>query len=296
MTIQTGQQILAADVLKIMNILFGKEGSALTIASGVITVTGNESFFKVSGQSAAADDLVTINGGTDGDIIILAYDGEAITLKETDNIDTGDWGDLLILAAAGNSVILRHDGSNWVVQTTNVNMGIGEETVYIPASAMISEAGVEPGALEKLDFGSICHYGIPFDDTVNEFVGFNLGMPKRFDGGSCYAKFYWATKAGASGNVVLCLGGYKLDTGDALGNNPSSVTYGQIIDAWVSNTDIHISGWTGAVTLTGSVSDDNPFLEMQMFRYATSGSDTFSGDIYLLGVLFRWTSDQETDD
>lgn len=104
--------------------MFAKEGTALTIASGVITVTGNEAFYKVSGQGAAADELVTINGGTDGDIIILTYDGEAITLKETGNIETGDYGDL-VMDAVGNAACLRYDGSNWLLLSTNVlNVGI----------------------------------------------------------------------------------------------------------------------------------------------------------------------------
>lgn len=106
--------------------LFAKEGSALAISSGVITVTGNEAFFKVSGEGAAADDLVTVNGGTDGDIIILAYDGEAITLKDgTGNLDLGDYGDL-VLDAVGNIAWIRYDGTNWVLLATNVN----DKTLY----------------------------------------------------------------------------------------------------------------------------------------------------------------------
>ena len=94
--------------------LSADEGSTLTISSGEITVTGNEVFYKVSGEGAAADDLVTINGGTEDDIIILAYDGEAITLKETGNIVAGDYGDV-ILGAAGHLAGFRYDGTNWTV-------------------------------------------------------------------------------------------------------------------------------------------------------------------------------------
>lgn len=119
MTIATGQQALAADVLRIMNIMFAKAGTALTISSGAITISGDEAYFKVSGEGAAADDLVTINGGTDGDVIILAYDGEAITLKDgTGNLELGDWGDL-VLDTAGNVVMLRFDGSSWVLVSSS---------------------------------------------------------------------------------------------------------------------------------------------------------------------------------
>lgn len=96
------------------------EGSALTIASGVISVTGNESYYEVSGEGAAADDLVTINGGTEGDIIILAYDGEDITLKDgIGNIVCAHYDDV-VLGSMGSIIALRYDGSNWGVLFTNV--------------------------------------------------------------------------------------------------------------------------------------------------------------------------------
>ncbi len=141
--------------------LFAKEGSALTISSGVITVTGNEAFFKVSGEGAAADDLVTINGGTDGDIIILAYDGEAITLKDgTGNLDLGDYGDL-VMNSGGDTVLVRYDGTNWVVLSTNIRQGvlyadegadltISSGSVTVPAGKTLFTINTESGTEDTL--------------------------------------------------------------------------------------------------------------------------------------------------
>jgi len=66
------------------------EPTVLTIAAGVVTVTPTKSFFYVATEaSAATDDLDTINGGVDGQIIVLhsATSAEDPTLKDySDNL------------------------------------------------------------------------------------------------------------------------------------------------------------------------------------------------------------------
>jgi len=177
---------------------------------------------------------------------------------------------------------------------TLLAQGIGEETVWIPAAAMVAQTGSAPGNIEVLDNGTIVHLAIPFDDSTNEFLNFNLGMPKRYDNGTIVAKFFWTTKSGGSaGNVFWSIEAQLLDDGDAFGNDPS--TTNSILDAWQADMDIHITDWTAPVG-DGTIAGENPFIELRVFRYAVHGSDTLSGDAYLLGVLIRWTSDTETDD
>lgn len=81
----------------------------LTIASGAITVT--KSYHKVDTEGAAAtDDLDTINGGTDGDILILrtANASRDVTVKNgTGNLRTvGDF----ILNFMEDRITLQYDG------------------------------------------------------------------------------------------------------------------------------------------------------------------------------------------
>jgi len=70
----------------------GSWGSyAATIASDAITIT-NPGIYAITGEGAVADDLKTINGGSEGDEIILyaADTTETITVKHgTDNIQIG---------------------------------------------------------------------------------------------------------------------------------------------------------------------------------------------------------------
>jgi hypothetical protein len=59
----------------------------LTISGGVITRTATTSFFRVAAESGIADNLSTINGGSEGDVIIIKSDtGDTITVNEAGNI------------------------------------------------------------------------------------------------------------------------------------------------------------------------------------------------------------------
>jgi len=82
MTIQAGQTATAADMLKSHKsdgMLEFDAPTELTIASGVITATQN--FHTVDTQSdAATDDLDTINGGTDGFVLVLVPINDARTI------------------------------------------------------------------------------------------------------------------------------------------------------------------------------------------------------------------------
>ena len=177
---------------------------------------------------------------------------------------------------------------------TLLAQGIGENTAWIPAPAMVAQTGSAPGNIEALDNGTIVHLAIPFDDSTDEALNFNLGMPKRYDNSTLLAKFYWTTKSGgSSGNVVWGIGAQLLDSGDAIGNNPANPV--TVTSAWIADMYFHSTAWTSAFG-DGTVTDENPLIEFKVYRDADNGSDTLSGDAYLLGVLIRWTSDTETDD
>ena len=65
--------------------------TAVTISTGIIAVTG-PGMYVVTSEGAAADDLITITGGSEGDEIILysVDSANTITVKHgTDNIQIG---------------------------------------------------------------------------------------------------------------------------------------------------------------------------------------------------------------
>ena len=111
------------DTIQINEFLRIPEGDQLVIASGEITI--NCSNHSVNTESAAAsDDLQVINGGTEGDILILhaAQSTRTVVLKDRaggdDNIRCGSD---ITLDNALDRVILHYDGSWWNVLSFHDN-------------------------------------------------------------------------------------------------------------------------------------------------------------------------------
>ncbi|QDT95559.1 hypothetical protein [Gimesia aquarii] len=88
-------------------------GGELTISGGAVTIT--KSLHTIDTEAdAVTDDLVTINGGSAGDVLLLnrANEQRAVILKHaTGNIRTPSGTDHELTALG--FVILKHDGSNW---------------------------------------------------------------------------------------------------------------------------------------------------------------------------------------
>lgn len=90
------------------------DAGALTIATGAVTATG--SYHTLIGEGAAIDDLDTINGGTDGQLLILQADDDTVTITAKDGT-----GNLLLSADmaldnASDTLTLLYSAANsaWV--------------------------------------------------------------------------------------------------------------------------------------------------------------------------------------
>lgn len=99
------------------------ESSELTIASGIITVTG--SLHTIDTESdAATDTLHTINGGAnDGNLLFLSTENNArdVTITETGNIITP--GASIVLDVTVDRVMFKYSISEvkWVVESFSDN-------------------------------------------------------------------------------------------------------------------------------------------------------------------------------
>jgi hypothetical protein len=84
---------------------------ALTINAGAVTMT--QGYHKIAGEGAAADDLDTISGGSEGDVIIIRANGQVITLKDAvDNLDL-DGVDIVLYTDDEHIALIYGDDSNW---------------------------------------------------------------------------------------------------------------------------------------------------------------------------------------
>ena len=96
----------------------------MTIASGVITLGANFSYFVVDTQAAAAsDDLDTISNGNEGDLIFIkaANAARTVVLKDgSGNIKTNGGADLS-LDNSDDLAVLHFDGTSWKADLWNVS-------------------------------------------------------------------------------------------------------------------------------------------------------------------------------
>jgi hypothetical protein len=119
----------------------------LTIATGAITVTGSNHTVDTE-SDAASDNLDTINGMTDGQILFLSPENTARTIVLTDgvgNIETPD-GETITLDNTEKSVLIKYDGAlskalvvsqpppqGLIVQTVNTSVATSTNgTAQIP--------------------------------------------------------------------------------------------------------------------------------------------------------------------
>jgi|DEB0MinimDraft_6_1074348.scaffolds.fasta_scaffold01005_13 hypothetical protein len=90
------------------------DATELTIATGAVTAT--QGFHTVDTEAdAASDDLATISGGENGDVLVIRpADGtRTVVVKHgTGNIKTFDGADIT-LDESHKIVVLYHDGTNW---------------------------------------------------------------------------------------------------------------------------------------------------------------------------------------
>jgi hypothetical protein len=86
--------------------------SSLTIASGAITVT--KSYHRVGGEGAASDDLVTINGTSQGDIVFIRRNAETITVKDATGNLLLNGGDCVLDASGKIIQLMNIDGTNLI--------------------------------------------------------------------------------------------------------------------------------------------------------------------------------------
>lgn len=88
-------------------------GSTKTIASDAITVDATAAAYALNPESGSADNLATITGATDGQIMVLrpASVSHVITVLATGNIALNSYGSSIILNGSKDELTLRYDAS-----------------------------------------------------------------------------------------------------------------------------------------------------------------------------------------
>lgn len=142
-------QAISDNLQFLLDTMYAKMTSA-TISGGTLTLTENEGVYALSGEGGAADTLTDISGGEDGDIIILWYAGETITLAESGNLDNGDYGSF-DLSDASHFATYYRESSVWRLKSTSVHNKTIHDALNIDADTVDGEEAADIVTKARVD-------------------------------------------------------------------------------------------------------------------------------------------------
>jgi hypothetical protein len=217
----------------------------------------------------ALEELAGAGGG--GDAVDVTYDPTASGLTATD------------VQAAIDEVAAAGGGG-----------GIGRQTIWIPASAMIPRTtnGPASGTLEMATNKNMVKT-LDFDATTAEYAQFDIAMPKSWDCGDLFFKAFWSHAATTTNfGVVFTLEGLGMgdtDLLDAAFVSPQSVT-----DTGGATNWLYISPESSTAVNSGSFPGD--LTAFRISRNPADAGDTLAVDARLHGVQIFYTAEAATDD
>lgn len=151
------------------------DAAELTISGGAVTKTQTYHDIDTEGD-AATDDLDTINGGSEGDILIIRaeHDDRTVIVKHsTGNIELAGGVDIT-LDSTEDHLLLIFDGSNWcndsgdaaVVKNVTKTVGTGKDfTTILGAIAWFQDKLISGDCVISVDAGSYDE-AVVFDGIV----------------------------------------------------------------------------------------------------------------------------------
>lgn len=194
-----------------------------------------------------------------------------------------------MLRINGNYLI-RYDASLDVYVAIGASTSLGKQALYIRADQMVTRTtnGAPDGTVET-PTNKVMLKTKDFDASTEEYVQFQIEMPKNWNEGTMTAKFIWRHAATATNfNVIWGIQGVALSDGDnmdAAFGTPVTVT-----DAGGNTSYSYISAETAAFTIAGTP-QENDQVAIQIYRKAADPADTMTIDAGLLGCMLFYTVD-----
>ncbi len=280
-----------------------------TVATGVagsdVTVSGTYPDLLLTIPRGAAGASGALSDGDMGDLTVsgtgtvLTIDAAAVTLAKMANLaentvigrqssGAGVPEALTIGVAAAADIPDRAAGdTRWIQRTESL-----VQSLFIPASAMIARTtnGAAVGSTE-LSGNKIMLSSLDYDASTIEYAQFQIAMPKSWNEGTITFAPIW-TAASGSGDVVWGLQAVSLSNDDAL---DSAFGTGQTsTDTLLTANDQHTGPTSSAITIAGTPAAED-LVVFQVYRNASSGSDTLAVDAKLLGVRLYLTTNAADD-
>jgi hypothetical protein len=204
---------------------------------------------------------------------------------------TGPTGPTGVTGATGPTGVTGATGPTGVTGATGPG-ATGLNTLWIGPENMVPRTtnGAAPGRRVTGNGNELAYYA--FDPSTDEYVGFQVHIPNRWNGGTLTATFYWSPTDGSGGNVVWGIASISFNNANNINSTGTEVTVTD--DASTLTFFMRVSNESGAITIAGSPTDDE-YQYFEIRRAPTNGSDTYAADAALWGVMMHYTADQADD-
>lgn len=234
----------------------------------------------------------------------LATDAEAIAKSDTARVITpSNLAALSSSATFAGLVELATDaetqtGTDTARAITPANLTAaaakqGKQTIFIPASAMISRTtnGAAAGTVESTT-NKVMSKTLDFDTTTQEFAQFSVWFPKSWNLGTVTFQPVFSQLTTSAGGVVFGLAGVALSDADdidaAFGTAQTSTKTAGTLGKY------YIGPESSAITIAGTPAAGDVIV-FQINRTVADASDTLAQDARLHGIRLFFTTNAATD-
>lgn len=190
-------------------------------------------------------------------------------------------------------IMIRNASGSTLKKIAPQYIGIGKQTVWVPAAAMTSRTtnGAASGTTESTT-NKVMNKVLDFDTTTQEFAQFTIAFPKNWNEGTVTFIPYW-TAASGSGGVVFGLAGVAVSNDDVI--DAAFGTAQTSTDTLIATTDVHVGPESSAITIAGTPAEGD-IVYFQINRTVADASDTLAADARLIGIKLIYTTNANTDD
>tara|TARA_R100000322_G_scaffold128324_1_gene84680 strand:- start:476 stop:1690 length:1215 start_codon:yes stop_codon:yes gene_type:complete len=261
---------------------------------GVVDTSGIQTLTNKTLTSPAIGTSILDTGGNE--LLKLTATGSAINELTLANAATGNGPTLSATSSSDSNVDININplGTGALKSGSAAVKIAGKETIWVPAQAMYGTTtnGADAQQVETTATRPDLKV-LDFDASTNEFAQFAVALPKSYNLGTVTFQFWWSPGNTNTGNVILGLQGVGVANDDT-----ADIAFGTAVEVTDAGggaiEDVMVSSESGAITIAGTPADDD-LTFFQVFRNASDGSDTFTGDCRLLGIKLFITTDAAND-
>lgn len=270
----------------------GVEGTAQAHSAGAVV----ECLFTADNWNDLIDGLL-VDHAQDGTHNSLDINGTEFTIDEDgDSSLTADTDDQLDVKL-GNSDRFRFKTSDFDIVTATGNVTVAGADPWRTITLMpgllkpATTSGCAAQATVEAGTNDIDYDVLDFDKDTDEIAFANFQMPDSWDAGVVQFRYVWTTAAGGAAETVQFeLSGISFANDDAI--DTAVGTPVAVSDTWIADGDVHISSWSGDVTLAGTPAAGE-LVHLEILRDVSD--DNLGGDARLIAVQIRYKQAQYTD-